>query len=218
MRRQTLKFYFSVEGETEKWYLEWLQRTINHAPEASFNACFDCRIEKDPLKRARGLNILVKTEIAHIFDRESEEEVHTEKFITVLNRMSEAEKMGKRINYILGYSNFSFELWMILHKMECNGALAHRRQYLPILNHAFNENFESLDIYKREDNFKRILGQLDIGNVRQAVRYANNITRANENNGYPLHQYKGFTYYTENPSLSVGIIVEDILSKCGLHP
>ena len=29
MRKETKKYYFSVEGETEKWYLEWLENTIN---------------------------------------------------------------------------------------------------------------------------------------------------------------------------------------------
>ena len=29
MRKETKKYYFSVEGETEKWYLDWLQKTIN---------------------------------------------------------------------------------------------------------------------------------------------------------------------------------------------
>lgn len=28
--KQTLKFYFSTEGETEKWYLEHLQTLINN--------------------------------------------------------------------------------------------------------------------------------------------------------------------------------------------
>ena len=28
-RKQTLTYYFSVEGETEQWYLEWLEAQIN---------------------------------------------------------------------------------------------------------------------------------------------------------------------------------------------
>ena len=32
--------------------------------------------EKDPLFRAKGMSVLGKTEIAHIFDRESEDPVH----------------------------------------------------------------------------------------------------------------------------------------------
>lgn len=29
LRKPTKKYYFSVEGETEKWYLDWLQNVIN---------------------------------------------------------------------------------------------------------------------------------------------------------------------------------------------
>ena len=29
VRKRKIQYYFSVEGETEKWYLEWLQRQIN---------------------------------------------------------------------------------------------------------------------------------------------------------------------------------------------
>ena len=39
-RKSTLKYYFSVEGETEQWYLEWLQEQINNAPEAACKVSF----------------------------------------------------------------------------------------------------------------------------------------------------------------------------------
>ena len=26
--KQTVKYYFTVEGETEQWYLQWLQKQI----------------------------------------------------------------------------------------------------------------------------------------------------------------------------------------------
>ena len=29
MRKENMTYYFSVEGETEKWYLDWLQNCIN---------------------------------------------------------------------------------------------------------------------------------------------------------------------------------------------
>ena len=28
-RKECRKYYFSVEGETEKWYLKWLESQIN---------------------------------------------------------------------------------------------------------------------------------------------------------------------------------------------
>ena len=43
-RKQTKKYYFSVEGETEKWYLEWLQKQINDSANLCFNVCFDIKV------------------------------------------------------------------------------------------------------------------------------------------------------------------------------
>ena len=37
VRKETKKYYFSVEGETEKWYLDWLQKTINSITESKYN-------------------------------------------------------------------------------------------------------------------------------------------------------------------------------------
>ena len=37
MRKETRKYYFSVEGETEHWYLNWLQNTINAESDAIFD-------------------------------------------------------------------------------------------------------------------------------------------------------------------------------------
>ena len=172
MRKENRTYYFSVEGETEQWYLEWLQRIINAEPNAKYTVKLDSKIQKDPLSRVKRMTVVGKTEITHIFDYESDEE----------------------IKYHLGYSNFTFELWMILHKADCNGSLMHRRQYLMPLNRAYGENFENLDQYKHEDNFKRVLGKLTLDNVRQAIRRAKVIMRKNEEMGYRLQEYKGYLF------------------------
>lgn len=197
-------YYFSVEGETEKWYLEWLQKTINSEPASKYMVKFDVKIQKDPLGRAKGLTALGRTEIVHVFDRESEDEVHRNQFQTTLDRMKMAQNIGKKISYKLGYSNYTFELWIILHKADCNGSLANRYQYLAPINRVYNEDFENLDQYKHEDNFKRILSKLEFGNVQDAVQRAKLIMERNKDAGYVLQQYKGYRYYIENPSLSLG--------------
>ena len=56
MRKETRKYYFSVEGETEKWYLDWLQKTINAIPESKYNVKLDAKIQKDPLARVKRIN------------------------------------------------------------------------------------------------------------------------------------------------------------------
>ena len=127
MRKETKKYYFSVEGETEKWYLDWLQKTINSITESKYNVKLDSKIQKNPLTRVKGMTLLESTEITHVFDRESEDDVHVKQFQETLDRMSDAEQLGKDIKYKLGYSNFTFELWIILHKTDCNGAKTHRK-------------------------------------------------------------------------------------------
>lgn len=214
MRKENRTYYFSVEGETEQWYLEWLQRIINAEPNAKYTVKLDSKIQKDPLSRVKRMTIVGKTEITHIFDYESGEEIHVKQFRTALERMKEAQNTGKNIKYHLGYSNFTFELWMILHKADCNGSLMHRRQYLMPLNRAYGENFENLDQYKHENNFKRVLNKLTLDDVRQAIRRAKVIMRKNEEMGYRLQEYKGYRYYKENPSLSLWEQIEQILTDC----
>ena len=214
MRKETRKYYFSVEGETEKWYLDWLQKTINAIPESKYNVKLDAKIQKDPLARVKGMTLLEQTEITHVFDRESEDSINTKQFQETLDRMSDAEQLGKDIDYKLGYSNFTFELWIILHKVDCNGAKTNRKQYLYDLNKAYGEKFEDLKEYKRENDFKRILKKLTIEDVISAVRRAETIMKRNEESGYRLQQYKGYSFYKENPSLSVWEIVDKILKEC----
>lgn len=36
MRKENMTYYFSVEGETEKWYLDWLRNCINECDEAKY--------------------------------------------------------------------------------------------------------------------------------------------------------------------------------------
>ncbi len=214
MKKETRKYYFTVEGETEKWYLDWLQSTINSIPESKYNVKIDSKVQKDPLVRAKTITALGKTEITHVFDRESE--THKDEFIETLARMNKAEKLGKRIKYLLGYSNFTFELWIILHKMDCNGEKTHRRQYLSEINRAYSESFESVSEYKRENNFKRILRKIAISDVIAAIDRAEAIMDRNEASGYKKETYSGYSFYKENPSLSVWESIDKILTECGI--
>lgn len=214
MRKENRTYYFSVEGETEQWYLEWLQRMINEEPNAKYTVKLDSKIQKDPLSRVKRMTIVGKTEITHIFDYESDEEIHVKQFKTALERMKDAQNTGKNIKYHLGYSNFTFELWMILHMADCNGSLMYRHQYLMPLNRAYGESFENLDQYKHENNFKRILSKLTLDNVRQAIHRSKIIMRKNEEMGYRLQEYKGYRYYKENPSLFLWEQIERILMDC----
>ena len=173
------KYYFTVEGECEHWYLKWLQNQINAEPSSRYQVTLDCPKQKDPVKYVKNLIVTRKTDITHVFDYESDEDVHTTQFQTTLDRMKEAQSLGKEIKYHIGYSNFTFELWMILHKADCNGSFTHRRQYITPINNAYDENFEDLDQYKHEANFKRVLGKLTLVDVKRAIERAKIIMQRN---------------------------------------
>ena len=64
-RKPTNKYYFSVEGETEQWYLKWLQDTINNTEKAACKVSIDCPVRKNPLKHAKSLTVTRKIEIYH---------------------------------------------------------------------------------------------------------------------------------------------------------
>ena len=99
---------------------------------------------------------------------------------------------------------------------ECRGSLQHRKQYITPINKAYNESFENMDEFKHEANFKRCLKKLTLGDVIEAVKRAKTIMDNNEKNGYTLYQYRGYSYYKENPSLMIWEIVEKILVDCEL--
>ena len=100
--------------------------------------------------------------------------------------------------------------------MDCNTSYSHRRQYVTPINRAFDEQFENMDEFKKEANFKRCLGKLQLSNVIDAVGRAKKIMLKNQENGYILHQYKGYRYYKENPSLMAWEAIEKILADCKL--
>ncbi len=215
-RKPNKKYYFSVEGETEHWYLKWLQDLINETEEAAYKISIDCPVRKNPLKHAKSLTVTRKIEVYHFFDYESDEGIHEQSFKNAMDNMKKAQNLGKQIVYRSGYSNFTFDLWIILHRLDCNSSYAHRKQYITAINRAYNEKFQDMEEYKEEDNFKRCLKKLQLSNVKDAIGRAKGIMKKNEDSGYILHHYKGYKYYKENPSLAAWEAIEKILMDCKL--
>jgi hypothetical protein len=182
IRKKTLKYYFSVEGQTEKWYLDWLEKLINNTNESLYKVKLDSRVEKSPFRRAKNLNITDKTEIWHLSDYESNEDLHVKRFYQTIDELDKVNKIGKQINYKFGYSNYTFDLWLILHKIDYNGSQTDRANYLYGINKAYNEKFLSMKDYKRFDNFHKCLNQLDLSNVREAIKHSKVIIENNRKN------------------------------------
>lgn len=216
-RKETKKYTFTVEGETEKWYLEWLARQINDCESAVYKTSFVIKVQQNPSKFVKSQTTFSTPNVVHVCDVESNDPEHKCKFTGVMDQIDKANKLGKKIKYSLGYSNFTFELWIALHKVNCNAALSHRSQYLTYINCAFGEHFENLDQYKKEDNFKRCLSKINLKDVTSAVAKAFQIMESNRADpGKKPIIYKKFVYYEDNPSLTIWEYIKRILDECGV--
>lgn len=216
--KETKKYTFTVEGETEKWYFDWLEEQINACEDAAYRASIISKVQQSPSKFAKSQTSFSTPAIVHICDVESNEPEHKKKFTDILDQIDQSNKLGKKIKYGLGYSNFTFELWIALHKVNCNGPLTHRSQYLTHINRAFGEKFEDLDHYKKEDNFKRCLSKLTLKDVKTAIEKSERIMENNESDpGKKPVIYKKFKYYEDNPSLTIWEHVKRILDDCGVN-
>ena len=194
-----------------------MENCINNIEETECKVSISTKILQSPIKFAKTVNPLSTPSATHICDIESKEECYITKFKGVLEQLSNANKLvGRSFRYNLGYSNLAFELWIILHKSNCNGSFTNRTQYLAPINRVFNEKFESLKEYKQKDNFKRCLSKISFDDVKNAICRANKIMKSNAENGLKENQYKGFTYYSDNPSLTINKAVEKILKDCNL--
>ena len=215
-RLETLKYTFSVEGETERWYLEWLQNQVNSCSERKRNVSILGRVCQNPMKFAKTVNSKSTPSAVHLCDMESNEKEYEIRFRSVLDELKTANR-EKGIEYTLGYSNLTFELWMILHRKNCNAPINDRHQYLENINQVFGERFRSLTEYKREKDFKRCLSKLQLRDVFEAVKRAELIVeRKKKRNEGDEVSYRGFRYYRNNPSLSIHESIGKILTESGL--
>ena len=136
-------------------------------------------------------------------------------FKNTLSAMKSASKIKKKVKYSLGYSNYAFDLWIILHKSFAKGRKNHRSNYLSDINRCYNTQFGSMTEYKEEANFKKVLNCLTLEDVVFAISNAEKIEEQNVIN-YQKINHCGYEYYRENPSLSIHKHIKEILKTVKL--
>lgn len=210
-------YYFSVEGKTEKLYLKWLEKEINKNKKSHYKVFFDIIVSTQPYKRLKGIPKNEKTVLFHLCDFESQSPYHQKLFHTIIDEMAKAKSKNNVLDFKLGYSNQTFELWMILHKSDLFNAIVNRKNYIRDINKVYKKNFRGIQEYKREESFNRLLRDLDLNDVKNAIAREKAIMKRNDNLNFQLFEYKGYKYYKNNPSSTIGSIIEEILIENGLN-
>ena len=221
-RKEARKFFMSVEGvNCEKMYFEHLARIVNRSgknkfvlsviPRAQSPMNFSKRNAHLPIDKHKG-KALPYIHIQDVEDWNDEEQ--RKKFYAMIDEMRDAEH-DFGVHYILGYSNYTFELWMLLHVADMNYSVMNRSAYLPKINQFFHRNYKSLDEFKKEDEFSRILNEfVSLDSVCCAMRRAAAIDRSNIERGNVLETYRKTQFYRDNPATTVHQIVEMMLDIC----
>ena len=76
-------YYFSVEGDTEGWYLDYLQKLINNCSKATCTVKLKHK-KLMPTRYAKTLANITEEEVYHLCDYESDSEDDVKKFHKIL--------------------------------------------------------------------------------------------------------------------------------------
>ena len=222
-RKQNRKFYLSVEGDCEALYFQHLQKLINTCPHADFNAKIVAvrKIKPTSMLKRQGLDAVDKFQgkqvpFFHIQDIEDYHEAEGRRiFQGLIDDLADARKTFN-VAYDLGYSNYTFELWLLLHVTDMNAPLADRYHYLNYINRAFGTTYKSLSEYKKADNFCQILKDfITLEAVLKAIERSERL-RDRRSKTDSLTEYRGIRFYADNPDTTVGKVVQYILRVCGI--
>ncbi|MDR0800263.1 MAG: RloB family protein [Endomicrobium sp.] len=114
-KKENREFYLLVEGSTERWYFEHIKALVSGSPSAKCKISYKFAIKENPESLVKNANIFVG-KVFQIFDYEGNDKDGA--FERTLESVKKAKKLkGKNsIDYKIGYSNLSFDLWIILHK------------------------------------------------------------------------------------------------------
>ena len=223
-RNESRQFHMSVEGvNCEKLYFEHLAKLINTSGRNQYNLKISPRAMTPmqyakrnayrPVDRSHGKDL----PYIHIQDIEDYYNTHQlQKFYGMIDEMRKAEREF-RISYRLGYSNYTFELWMLLHVTDMTSSVSNRTAYLRPINQYFHRNYSSLNEFKNADEFQKILdGFITLDTVFDAIKRANRIVENNVGQNKRKATYRRITFFQDNPDVTVHEVVQMILDVCAV--
>ncbi|MCD8119069.1 MAG: RloB family protein [Lachnospiraceae bacterium] len=224
-KKETRQIYMSVEGRNcETFYFAHLAELINQSGRNTYNLKIKSMVES-PMSYAKRLahkptETMNRSGIPyfHIQDVEDyENEVFRGKFYGIIDEMEKAKKTF-HIGYELGYSNYAFDLWMLLHVAgNINYTVTDRHAYLKLINRHFHRKYSRMDEFKKEEEFKKILEEfVTLDSVFQAIENARRIESVNVESGNKQENYKNYKFYHDNPATSVHEVVQMIMELCGV--
>ena len=199
-------YYLSLEGMSELAYFERLRDLLNAAAVHPYRIELECAVEHSPKRTFKRLKMRALAHgdtdpvIWHVRDVENPSENRA--FLSALRDL-------KQHNMRLCYSNYTFELWLLLHKCRMAEKLADKRNYLKYINKYFDTSYFALHEFKERGNMKKLLAKLTLNDILTAIENADSLMEEKARISTPS-EFCGFTYYTDNPATTVQELVRTI--------
>jgi hypothetical protein len=115
-------------------------------------------------------------------------------------------------NIVHGFSNYSFDLWLILHKIPFYRSVTSSAQYQVQLSQTYQLSSSNS---KSTDSMNKILSQIALSDVRHAIDNGKLIDQINQNGRTSHKTSRSISYYL-NPDLSIHHFVEQIFIETGI--
>lgn len=207
--KKNKNFYLAVEGQNEELYFNHIQKLLNETVGSEYRIVFKIKVKERPpincVKWASSQSGLSTCQRYAIFDYEDDN--HIDENLQAIDESRENNKVECII------TNLTFEVWMILHKIDFRTCLNYRNQYLSCINDAFNKSYLSLSDFKNELEFKRILESITLSDVKDAYIRAKALN-ADTNKVKKINHKK--VVVLENPDTNITGLIGYLLKTQGV--
>ncbi|HPO27447.1 MAG TPA: RloB family protein [Petrotogaceae bacterium] len=188
------------EGSQEEKYFEHLSHLLYNYPISAVTFKFGS-IKKDITRQIRN----IKYDKAVVFDHDGQ----PERFSKIVNACRSINGKNKD-KPVFAYSNLNFDLWLILHKIYYSSSICQNNCYI---NHVRTfYNLQKYEDIKSEEVIGKILSQITLDNVKQAITNAKQIRSSKTGN--IIKKLDNWCFYPE-PDLHIHEFIEYILKDCG---
>ena len=127
-----------------------------------------------------------------------------------MNKKLKPTKRSSGRHIYHAYSNVNFDLWLILHKQDYNKRVSKNDAYINDVRRVYG--LKRADDIKSEDVINKILGQITLKDVKEAIKRAENIRIIKEESD-SKNIFNTLIY--ENPDFSIHEFLRFVLKDSG---
>ena len=201
MRQSRTNYLCICEGLQEKMYLKHLGDLVGGA--VRINTQIGSH-------KALNRNEHIDYDCAVLFDHDGRETEFYEAIELCQKYDKKYRKRGGNRRTYHAYSNRNFDLWLLLHKEPFSRPVMNNGEYVQEVRRIYGLGNE--DDIKKEANIAKILEQIKLSDVREAVKRAESIRNKKlETDGKKLSE----TVVYDNPDLSIHEFIKIVLASAG---